>query len=56
MYIKNEPLVRLKGMGNFMKKSKYNLFFSVDENRYVFNAMTSSLAKVDSSFGIAKNE
>lgn len=33
-----------------MKKSKYNFFFDVDGNKYVFNAMTCALAEVDSSF------
>lgn len=33
-----------------MKKSKYNFFFNVDKNRYLFNAMTCALAEVDSMF------
>lgn len=33
-----------------MKKSKYNFFFNVDKNRYLFNAMTCVLAEVDSMF------
>lgn len=33
-----------------MKKSNYNTFFKVNEQEYVFNAMTCSCAKIDNSF------